>query len=275
MNELTIEMNDVVLEEKINVVLQSKFSLVSSSLKSVLKIASKGPRKGKLIFTQDAPNKIHAIDDTFVRFVVRSIYDNYSDAKNGVIWRIHMNELFSGDFIKGIMFQLYPEINELNNKLEAMKKENSENQEKKELYNIKWNKFDKIYSRNLENVFNPNNEQSKPFYTAYNALKAKVKAEHPRVPDDKMYAYIEKTYEYRNQFDTIVKEFLNSIPEYVSVTNKLNALTDEHWKNESDLSDLINEKLKALDYTNIRKNIEKVVNNFCTLISNSLIAGTI
>lgn len=64
-------------------VLQEKFSLVAIELQKVVKIASKGNRKGKVIFKTDACHLIAQIEDNFVQYIVRSIYDEFRDSVNG------------------------------------------------------------------------------------------------------------------------------------------------------------------------------------------------
>lgn len=273
--QITIVGNEA-LENSINTILNEKFAEVSKELKAILKVASKGERKGLMIFIPEAARKISHITDDFVRYVVRSIYDNYADAKNGIIWRMHFNELFNGDFIKSIFRQLNEKVDNLENEYKELRESNLNNAELETLRNTKYHKYDMLYRKNYsDNVFNINNEVSKPFFEAYRALKAKVKAEHPRVPDDKINAYIKKTYEYNRQFEQITKDFLNTFPEYVSIENRIDAIHKEGWKKEKELSDKIKAELETENYTVIKKCIQKLVDNFCNLISNSIITGTI
>ena len=106
--------------ELLKQILSSKFQYIAAALKNVTKVASKGNRKGLLIFKPTAANDIYNIEDKFVQYIVRSIYDQYKDLIGGVIFRVHMNEIFATDFIKDIFIELSPNIKRLYNELKDL-----------------------------------------------------------------------------------------------------------------------------------------------------------
>jgi hypothetical protein len=262
--------------EQLKGILKVKFSEVAKELHNVMKVASKGQRKGLIIFKQDAPALIYAIEDKFVQYIVRSIFDNYSDKKNGIIWRMHCNEMFNADFVKSVFRKLSHEVDMLENEYEEMRKKHLHNEELSRLNNINTCNYSFfMLKRYKSNVFNLNNEKSPAFYDAYNALKSKVKKEHSRVPDDKMDAYIEKDYFYREEKENIEKAFLNSIPEYVTMKARISEIYDLQHKEEKELRERINIELEKLDYKAIQAGIKKMVEQFIEVVLNSIMTGTI
>lgn len=271
MNYTEIENN-----EALKAILENNFAEVSTELRKVLKTASKGERKGLLIFVPDAANQIHNIENQFVQYIVRSIYDNFQDMKNGIIFRMHFNEIFCGDFIKSIFRQLNSTVDNLENELAMVKEENKEDKEYsknilKDMYLYSYT----FKNRYTNNAFNVNNPISIPFYTAFNALKAKVKKEHSRVKDDKLEAFIDKDYTYREEYRNIEKNFLNSLPEYIELRSKIDESRKEHYRKEKEIESKIAEELSKLDYTSIKKCIQSMVDMFTGEIANRIIAGEI
>jgi len=262
--------------EQLKGILSIKFSEVAKELQNVMKVASKGSRKGLLIFKQDAPGLIYGIQDKFVQYIVRSIFDNYSDKKNGIIWRMHCNEIFGGDFVKSVFRKLSPALDKLENEYEIMRKNHIHNEELRKLNDINtYNYSYFIMKRYISNVFNPKNEKSKEFYTEYDKLKAKVKREHPRVQDEKMDKYIENNYYYNQEKQVIEEAFLESLPEYVENKRKINEIYDIQREKERELKGRIDIELEKLDYKSIQASIKKMVEQFIEVVLNSIMSGTI
>jgi len=267
---------DAEFMDKLKSLLNNKFALVGKYIKELTKPASKGNRKGLLIFKPEAAREIYQIKDDFVQFIVRDIYDHYRDIVNGVIWQIHMNQMFAGDFVKSLMKELNQTVNELEKEYEELKNFNVHTNPELNELTEKLKKYDKLYRKyDVNNVFNPNNPQSKPYFDAWNIFKTKVKKEHPRVPDDKLFSYIRKSYDYSREYDKLVEDFLNSIPEYVILNNKEKEIRRLGWDNEQKLRDKITEELKKLNYPVIKKQIETMVSKFVETIANSITQGTI
>jgi len=262
--------------EELKDILSIKFAEVAKELKNVMKIASKGQRKGLLIFKTDAAKLIYAIEDKFVQYIVRSIFDSYTDIRNGMLWRMHINEMFNMDFVKSIFRKLSPLVDSLETQYKAMRDEHIHNTRISSINDILHKKYDFFLSeRRINNVFNIENCLSAPFYVKYNALKAKVKAEHSRVPDDKMDAYIEKDYFYRQERETIEKEHSESFQEY----NDLKVARDDIYETqrikERDLKAKIDIELESLNYNKIKRALQGMVDNFVKVIVNSITNGTI
>ena len=266
----TIGGEDNEFKARLSGLLQGKFKAIETVLKSLLRPALRGPRKGELIFPSDSANKIHEIEDKFVKYVVRAIYDNYSDIRNGVIWRIHMNELFSGDFIYGLMIQLNERIKVMQEKIEEVKK----------FYRDKFSKlmdeerkFDNVYRKSIpDNVFN---DKESDFWKNVRELKIKVKNEHPRVPDDKLFAYIRNDWNYRKEYDKIKEDFLMSFPEYVEIQNEIKKNFDDERSDIKIMQDQIDEELQKVDYKNIKTVINSMLEFFIRKISYKIIDNTL
>lgn len=273
--QVELEGVDDDFQNQLRQILGVKFAQVANELKKVMRPAIRGQRKGLLIFKPHAAREIYDIKDEFIKYVVRSVYDNYADLKNGVFWRIHMNELFSGDFVKSVIRQLNKNVDDLENEYEKLKKTNLDNSEMQQLRE-KERKYNLIFRKNNpDNVFNSANEQSKPFYESYRQLKEKVKREHPRVPDDKMYRFIQNDYNYRQDFQKIEKEFKNTFPEYVKLESKIQEIYEEGWAEERKLSDKIKEELSKINYESIRKPLEKMIMHFTGTIAKSIYNGSL
>lgn len=259
--------------ERLKGLLQGKFSMIGMKLRELLRPASKGSRKGLMIFVPGAANLIGDINDDFVKYIVRSVYDNFNDIVKGVIFRIHFNELFSGDFIMSIMRELNAKVDEL-----TLKKK-----EIRDRYFREWSKlcsekdrFDfMIYVRRRvkDNVFNL--PISKPFWDRLDEFKRKIKVEHPRVPDDKMDAYIEKSYSYRGEQEKIVKEFLQTIPEYVDLEKRIKEHFDSEGNENRTIQNAINEELKQLEFDKIKPVLVKMIDNFTGIIARSIAVGNL
>ena len=101
------------IKDKLKEILNVKFSEIGKQIKELTRPASKGKRKGLLIFVPDAARKIYAIEDEFVKYVVRDTYDHYRDITRGVLWQVHMNWLFGSDFVMHIVKQLSSDVNRL------------------------------------------------------------------------------------------------------------------------------------------------------------------
>jgi len=266
----TIGGEDNEFKARLSGLLQGKFKAIETVLKSLLRPALRGPRKGELIFPSDSANKIHEIEDKFVKYVVRAIYDNYSDIRNGVIWRIHMNELFSGDFIYGLMIQLNERIKVMQEKIEEVKK----------FYRDKFSKlmdeerkFDNVYRKSIpDNVFN---DKESDFWKNVRELKIRVKNEHPRVPDDKLFAYIRNDWNYRKEYDKIKEDFLMSFPEYVEIQNEIKKNFDDERSDIKIMQDQIDEELQKVDYKNIKTVINSMLEFFIRKISYKIIDNTL
>lgn len=251
--------------ERLKGLLQVKFKAIETALKSILRPALRGPRKGQLIFPSDSANKIYEIKDEFVKYIVRSIYDNDSDMRNGVIWRMHMNELFSGDFIYGLMIQLNEKIKVMQEKIKEV--EEFYMNQRTALYDDE-RKFEPIYRKNIpDNVFN---DPESDYLKNVRELKAKVKQAHPRVPDDKLFAYIKNSYDYRGELEKIKEDFLMSFPEYVDIKNEKQRLWDDEIKDVKIMKDQIDEELKKVDYENVKKVINAMVQFFIKKISHEI-----
>jgi len=258
--------------DRLRGLLQVKFKEIESVLKSLLRPAIKGPRKGQLIFPSDSANKIYDIKDEFIQYVVRAIYDNYSDIRNGVMWRMHYNyhKMFSGDFVYGLMTQLNEKIQAMQEKIDEVK-----DFYKKQRYALQddEHKFSTYYRRSIaDNVFN---DKESDYWKNVRELKAKVKREHPRVPDDKLSAYISKTYSYNQEANQIKDDFLKSFPEYVDIQNERQKLWDDESRDVKIMKDQINEELKKVDYENVKKVINAMIRFFIEEISKKIINNTL
>lgn len=258
---------------KLKAKITEKFSDVGKNLRSVLKPASKGERKGLLIFVPDAPRKIQSIQDGFTKYIVRAIYDGFSTGTGKWQAWIHMNDLFNSSFIGDIIV----EINERLTWLEEQKKIMGERQknERSEHYE-KGRAFENNYERKgmgSKNVFNT--EKAKPFFEAREAFRAKVKKEHPRVPDDKLTKYINENYSYRNEYEKLKEDFLMTLPEYVEFKKE----KDTMWANHSEEYGLIRKQVEEekakFDWDRIRKIIEGMIDIFVKNVANSIIKGEI
>lgn len=266
----TIGGEDNEFTARLSGLLQGKFKAIETVLKSLLRPALRGPRKGELIFPSDSANKIYAIEDEFVKYVVRAIYDNYSDIRNGYAFRMHVNELFSGDFVYGLMIQLNERIKVMQEKIKEVK-EFYMNQ--RIALQDDERKFDPIWRKNIpDNVFN---DPESDYRKNVRELKAKVKQAHPRVPDDKLFAYIKNDYDYRKEYDKIKEEFLMSFPEYVDIKNERQRLWDEEMKDVKIMKDQIDEELKKVDYENVKKVINAMVDFFIGKISKEIMNNTL
>jgi hypothetical protein len=264
-----IQYSQISTNKKLNDLLQEKFVEISIELKKILKTASKGERKGLLIFTTEAPKIIYQIEDRFVQYIIRSIFDNYSDFRNGVLFRMHCNEIFSLGYIQTL-------FTKLNSNIAAMEKEKESLNDKYNTSNfqeIKRLKFSRYYSRNPENVFNKLNPVSEAFYKAFKALKEQVKKDHPRVPDDKLSKYIQNNYDYRKLYEDIEKNYLSSFPEYITLENEIDLIYNNKIKEEREINGKIKIELETMDYTAIKKELERLIQLFINTITTNIING--
>ena len=258
---------------KLKNILKEKFKLVETELKTLLRPAARGERKGMLIFPAGSANKIYDIQDEFVKYIVRSIYDNYDDIRKGYLFKIHMNQLFGGDFMMNV-------VEQINEKVGIMQQKK---RELRELYKRYWsviceegNKFEShpLYrNKDKNNVFNL--PQGQPFWDALKQFKAKVKQEHPRVPDDKMMRYIDNDYNYRKELEDIKENFLKTFPEYIEHKEKVTKhFADEHADTKI-MDDQIKEELTSVNYDEIRKTITALIDAFVQHIAVKIIANDI
>jgi len=256
--------------DNLKILLNQKFSEIGKQLKQLLKPASKGKRKDLLIFVPDAARKIYQINDEFTQYIIRSIYDNYNDITNGIIFRMHMNELFASDFITNLTKELNVKIKDLFDKKEQVRTEF------KERWSVLCDENEKYsyskYSRRLsDNVFNL--PISKPFYETIREFKAKVKKEHPRVPDDKVWKYIDNDYSYRQERDKIVEEFLNTIPERVDLEKRIAKHFEDERVQTKAISDAIEKEIKELEFDKMKPIIRKMIDQFIAVISYKIVKG--
>lgn len=259
------------VSDDIKIILNEKFSCVAEELTKVMKPASKGARKGKLIFKPDAARCIYTIEDKFVQYIVRAIYDHFQDCRNGT-FHIHCNELFNGDFIKVIFRKLNSFIDKLETERENMREKHLHNEELSNIHNTIHQKYELFLSeRRPLNVFNLSNEASKPFHHKYNELKRNVKALHPRVPDDKMDAYIEKDYAFRQERTKLEKEHVSTFSEYIQLENRKNEIYDIQRNNETVLDARLKEEYAKMDYKKISGSMQKMIDQFIGIIVNTLL----
>lgn len=259
------------VSEDIKIILNEKFSCVAEELTKVMKTASKGNRKGKLIFKPDAARLIYSIEDKFVQYIVRAIYDNFNDSKNGT-FHIHCNELFNGDFVKVVFRKLNSFIDRLENEWENMREKHIHNEELSNIHNIIHQRYELFLSeRRPLNVFNVNNEASKPFYDKYNEMKRNVKSLHPRVPDDKMDSYIEKDYTFRQERTKLEKDHISAFPEYNRLVSRMNEIYDIQRTNENVLDAKLKEEYAKMDYKKISGSMQKMIDQFIGIVVNTLL----
>lgn len=256
---------------KLNILLENKFSLIAKYFIFLLKKASKGKRKGLLIFKPEAPSLINQIDDKFIQYILRSIYDNYNDSINGIIWRIHMNELFNFDFIKGIFCSLNPTIDNLYKEYDKI-----DNLYKKEL--IKLHEQSDIYCEymtrsSIQNVFRKDNLKSEPFWKEFNKFKESILKNHPRIK--KLKRYIDNDYSLRNKFNDIVERHKKRFPEYIEINNKISEMIKDKMRKEEIINEKIKNEMKKENYILIEKEIKEIVQNFINIITIKIINGSI
>lgn len=268
MTNINLELANVELDNDIKVILNEKFSIISEELKKIMHPASKGDRKGFLIFNTDAARYIYTIQDKFIQYIVRAIYDNFNDTKNGT-FHIHCNELFNGDFVKVIFRKLNPDIDKLEVAREKMRNEHIHNQELSTIHNTIHQKYELFLSeRRPFNVFNINNEASKAFYLKYNELKNNVLKLHPRVRElDK---YIENDYTLRQERTKLEKEHVSSFPEYNQLESRKNEIYDIQRNNEKVLDSKLKEEYAKMDFSKINKSMQKMVDQFIGIVVNTL-----
>lgn len=260
--------------EQLVSVLSEKFEDISKVLKSVTKIASKGHRKGLLIFTPEAPSTINALKDKFVKYVTRYIFDEYKDYTGGVLWRMHLNFLFNDDICKEIFARVNPTIDELQKQLVELSIYRYNEVQIVETYNTREAKYN-YYRRNIHknNVFTITNPLSKPFYDAREIMFKRVKEEHPRVPD--VLKYVEKDYNLSKEYDKLKEEFLKTFNEY----NELNTKIDNHYKlcsdKEKEIRGKIQQEMDSEGLTQVKKDIVKLVDQYCKIVASKIISGKI
>lgn len=256
--------------ENIKTILTEKFSIIAAELQKVMKIASKGERKGKLIFKPEASRLIYSIDDKFVQYVVRAIYDHFNDIRNGT-YHMHCNELFNGDFVKVVFRKLNSFIDKLETEYTRMREDHLHNTELSTIHDTLHKKYELFLSerRNL-NVFNTSNPFSKPFFDKYNQLKKNVKFLHPRVPDDKMDAYIEKDYSFRIERTKLENEHLKTFQEYNNLVSRRDEIYEIQRNNENVLSIKMKEEYAKMDYSKISRAIQKMVDQFIGVVVNTM-----
>lgn len=251
---------------RLKALLQTKFKTIEATLKELLRPASKGSRKGQLIFVPDAARKIYDIEDAFVQYIIRSIYDNFNDIRHGILFRMHMNEIFSS----GFMLEIMKELNEKIRIMEGKKKELKEFYSNKSIaVGGELDKFDTHYRKRIpDNIFNK--PESQPFYDKVKEFKAKVKAEHPRVPDETFWKYVRNDYSYSKEHDQIKEDFLKTIPEYVELKEKRNDIWDKEREDIKIMDEQIKEELQKLNYDQIRKVITAMVEFFIKKVSHAV-----
>ena len=256
-------------------ILQDKFSSVAVELQKVVKIASKGNRKGMVIFKPKPDRLIATIEDKFVQYIVRSIYDEFRDSVNGTRHFFHFNEMFNGDFVKYVFRKMNTFIDQLEVEYKAMREKHIHNEELSALNSLIHEKYQIfLSSRRNQNVFNASNPYSAPYFTKYNALKASVKALHPRVQDDKMDAYIDNDYTFRQEKAKIEKEHCETFTEYNETKARINEIYDIQHHNENVLRERLESEYKAMDYKKISGALRKMVDHFVSVVVTSLLQGT-
>lgn len=257
--------------DRLAVILQEKFSLVAAQLQPLLKRATKGNRKDKLIFRPEAANLTWKIEDKFIQYVVRAIYDNYNDQIKKVRWIMHCNEWLKGSFIRGIFCKLDPTIDNLYHQLEAAEKLHSGEihslHDQEEIYDPSY------WKRSKENVFRRDNPKSEPFWDEYHTFKEKVMTEHPRI--QRFRKYVDDHYNLRQEYERIVKDHQERFPEHKNIQDKKSELYQEQWDKTGRVKIEIEKHMMNENYTMIEKQLKIMVNDFIQLIANSIINDTI
>lgn len=257
--------------DRLAMILQEKFALVATQLQPLLKRATKGNRKDKLIFRPEAANITWQIEDKFIQYIVRAIYDNYNDQIKKRSWVIRCNEWFNGSFVIGIFRQLDPITDDLYKQLEAANKLNKEEinrlRIKEDLYT------DYCWKRNLDNVFRKDNPDGIPFWNDYYSFKKRVMSEHPRI--QKFKKYVDEHYNLKQEYDRIVKDHQERFPEYKAIREQLSILNQEQWDKTGEVREKIQQHMKEESYTIIEKQLKSMVKEFIQLITNSIINNTI
>jgi hypothetical protein len=269
MTNINLELANIDLDDNIKVILNEKFSIISEELKKIMHPAIKGNRKGFLTFNTDAAKCIYSINDKFAQYIVRAIYDNFNDSKNGTFY-IHCNELFNNDFVKVIFRKMNPDIDKLELTREIMRSEHLNNQELSTINNTIHKKYELFLSeRRPFNVFNVNNEASKPFYLKYNEMKNNVLKIHPRVRE--LAKYIENDYTLRQERTKLEKEHASSFPEYNKLESRKTEIYDIQRTNENTLDSKLKEEYAKMDFSKINKSMQKMVDQFVIIVVNTLI----
>lgn len=183
--------------------------------------------------------------------------------------------MFNGDFVKYVFRKMNPFIDQLEIEYKAMRERHIHNSELSALNNLIHEKYQIFLSeRRNQNVFNASNPYSEPFFVKYNELKKQVKALHPRVPDDKMDAYIEKDYTFREEKAKIEKEHCSTFSEYYETKARIDEIYDIQHHNEKVLRERLDSEYKAMDYKKISSALRKMVDHFVSVVVTSLLQGT-
>lgn len=276
MNNLMITFENISNEnENLISILKIKFVEISNILKECLKVASKGNRKDLLIFKPESCHIINKIEDKFVKYIVRSIYDNYKDIVNSC-YHMHMNELFCNGVLESIFHEINPKLKDLHLQIESLNKNYYSNPEVHNLHRIESGNY-KFYMKKhyTSNVFNPKNPLSSTFYVEYNKFLDRIKTKHKRVQIDKLDSFIDKHYDYSKEKDLICENFVKTIPEYMNIQNRLNEIRTLHNQQEKELKAKYDSELSGMDFKKYNKPLSKLIDQFTSIITNSIINGAI
>jgi hypothetical protein len=265
-------------EERLHSLLKEKFSIVGKYIKEFTKPASKGQRKGLLIFKPEAASLISQIKDEFVRYIVRDIYDHYRDITRGVLWQMHMNWLFGGDIMMELMKEINPSIKELHDLRKQIRDEAFAERTKSFDARNKYSIYGMVQLNNPRSFFHPNNPETKPLWDKLNPFLDKIKKEHPRVAADKILSFIDNNkgydiYKIKQEMKKIIQEFLNTIPEYTKLEDAQEKISNKENELIKDIDTKIKQEIEKVNYTTLKKDITAMVNNFVKAISNAIVKG--
>jgi len=260
--------------------LNIKFAEVGKHIRELTRPASKGQRKGLLIFVPGAANKIYQIDDEFVKFIVRDIYDHYRDITRGISWQVHMNWLFGGDIMMELMKELNPTIKHLYNEKERMKKEASDESMKTFDARNKYYIFSLLQLKNPRSFFHPSNPITKPLWEKLQPVLDKIKKEHPRVQEDKILDFLDNNrgydiYKIKEEVKKTINDFLETLPEYKKLEDEHTKLRDKESELAKQFDAKIQEEVSKVNYPVLKKEIDTMVSKFVQMIANSIVTGTI
>ena len=277
-NVTDIKLDD--FNERLKSLLQSKFAQVGKYIKELTRPASKGQRKGLLIFKPEAPRLIDQIDDKFIRFIVRDIYDHYRDITTGTIWQIHTNWLFSGDIIMELMKELNPKIKQLHDEKKKIRDEadkiNMSSYDRRSKYDV----YDLVKLNNPKSYFHISNPETKPLWDKLTPYLETIKKQHPRIPQGDVLRYVENNrgydaYKYKEEIRKIIKDFLQTIPEYKQLEDEYDNIRNKEREFVSNIDNKIKEEVTKVNYPELKKQIEAMINNFVKTISSAIVNGTL
>ena len=207
----------------------------------ILKLGERGRFEGCITFDAKTPSLIEEVraTDPLKAHLIRSIYDNWRDWKEGMLWRVHMEQIFESEERKYIKCAYSQDLCDKNASLEEMEK-------KAKVESL--GKYEVMAARRKEIFSKP--EVKSEYFKRKAEAESDYFREYPRKriwdPDERMQTedkIKDEILSRDNEYNRLKSEWLEEPPELVALSGEVYKATstDDYRKFEKQLRDAFND----------------------------------